>query len=85
MPSLEEVYGLWREEEASMRAWLATLDDAALQANVTMRSGETPLWQVMAHLSFHGMQHRSEAAEALTMAGASPGNLDFIIYVAERK
>jgi 3-oxoacyl-[acyl-carrier-protein] synthase III len=30
------------------------------------------------------MQHRSEAAEALTMAGASPGDIDLMVYLTSR-
>ena len=51
---------------------------------IATRDGQVMLWKSMAHLSYHSMQHRSEAAEALTMAGSSPGDIDLMIYVTQR-
>jgi uncharacterized damage-inducible protein DinB len=44
-----------------------------------------PLWQLMLHVVNHGTQHRSEAAALLTAAGASPGDLDLVEFVVERR
>ena len=41
-------------------------------------------WQAMATVVLHGVQHRAEIAEYLTAAGYSPGDLDFIFYIASR-
>lgn len=89
LPTLVALTDRWREEESKMRPFLAGLDEAALQRDVTMRrrSGEElrlRLWQLLAHVANHTTQHRSEAAEALTMVGRSPGGLDFMAYVLER-
>lgn len=64
----------WREESAAMRAYLASLSDEDVQGpfydeDVRVRY---VLWQVIAHVSYHGMQHRSEAAMLLTHFGHSP-------------
>lgn len=72
----------WRLEEARAREFLATLTEADLERDIVLRrsSGQevhTPLWQLLVHVVNHGTQHRSEAAEALTMVGRSPGSLDF--------
>jgi hypothetical protein len=38
----------------------------------------------MTQILNHGTQHRSEAAEALTMVGRSPGDLDFSLFIQQR-
>ena len=40
-----------------------------------------PLWQSMMQVLFHGMQHRSDAAEIVTNYGFSPGELDFFVFL----
>jgi hypothetical protein len=40
------------------------------------------LWLDLAQIVNHGTQHRSEAAEALTMVGRSPGDLDLSRFYA---
>ncbi|MPZ48259.1 MAG: DUF664 domain-containing protein [Dehalococcoidia bacterium] len=88
-PTLESLTERWREEEAKNRAFLGALADADMQREIvsTRRSGEVvrrPLWQDLAQITNHGTQHRSEAAEALTMVGRSPGDLDLSRYFAAR-
>ena len=75
--------------EAQERAYLDTLSDADLQKDVsfTRANGETlsnPLWLLLTQVYGHNIQHRAEAAEALTMAGRSPGDLDLLIYMRDR-
>lgn len=72
-----------------MRAYLAGLTDAevAIEVQLTRPDGSTsswPRWQLLAHVANHSMQHRSEAAEALTRLGRSPGNLDMLFYFIEK-
>ena len=88
LPNLAALTALWREEEDKMRAFLAGLTEGTLQNDLVERrpSGQEksyPLWQLMAHVVNHGTQHRSEAAEALTMIGRSPGNLDLTVLLRE--
>jgi uncharacterized damage-inducible protein DinB len=68
----------WDADEERMRAWLATLDDAALDAPAYK---DRPLWQWLMHMLFHSAQHRAEAAMLLTHWGASPDDLDFAYYL----
>lgn len=42
-----------------------------------------PLWHMMMQVATHGMQHRAEVAQALTAAGESPGELDYIDFAIE--
>ena len=79
----------WAEEEAKHRAYLAKLTDAEVAADVvfTGRDGSErriPRWQILTLVYHHTMQHRSEAAEALTMVGHSPGDIDLLVYTRER-
>ncbi len=76
----------WREEEALMRRYLEKLTESDLASDFAWRtsSGDEVrlpnLWLSLAHVINHSTQHRSEAAEALTMIGRSPGDLDLGDY-----
>ena len=80
----------WAEEEAVMRAYLATLSDADLERVVEYHSltptdqpFRRPLWQILTHVVNHGTQHRSEVALYLTNVDCSPGNMDITAYLLE--
>lgn len=51
----------------------------------TSRPRSKPLWQGLVHIVNHGTHHRSEAGQYMTTLGRSPGNLDFILYVAKER
>lgn len=76
----------WRDEEAAMRSYLGSLSDADLAGPFHDEDAPEPyvLWQVIAHVSYHGMQHRSEAAMLLTHFGHSPGGIDMVFWLDER-
>lgn len=66
------------------RAYLSGLSDEEVLG--TFYDADAPdlplvLWQVIAHLSYHGMQHRSEAAILLTHFGHSPGGIDMVFWL----
>jgi uncharacterized damage-inducible protein DinB len=87
--SVDALRSRWASEETRMRGFLLGVTEAALQDDLvfqTRRGQEirTPLWQLLMQVINHGTQHRSEAAEALTMVGRSPGNLDFVTFIWER-
>ena len=77
---LDELRARWTAEWDAMDAWLATLDEAALER---IDDG-LPVWQGLLHLFNHGTQHRSEVAALLTDAGRSPGDLDLVDFAEER-
>ena len=85
-PTVEALRLSWAEEECALRAYLATLDDAALRRPIRFeRRGAVvayTLWHLMIQLVNHGTHHRSEAAALLTTYGRSPGDLDFFIFVS---
>jgi len=80
---------LWHEEEQRMRAYLGQLTPGMLAGDLVFqgRSGREVrlpnLWLSLAHVVNHSTQHRSEAAEALTTIGLSPGDLDLGLYAGE--
>lgn len=85
-PTLGALLARWAEEEAAMRAYVAGLDDEALNRPLTYRNtaGQPftmPLWQILAHVVNHGTQHRAEVAHVLTGHGYSPGDVDLIVYL----
>jgi uncharacterized damage-inducible protein DinB len=77
----------WQGEQQTMRKLLAGLPDGSLDIpkKITDRSGksyEWLLWQPLFQVLNHGAQHRSEAAVLLTEFGQSPGDIDFIFFLA---
>ncbi len=63
----------------------ASEDDLTAPITLTRRNGSTfavARWQVLSHILFHSAQHRSELAEMLTQYGHSPGDTDYIFYIA---
>ncbi len=76
----------WARDEAEMRAWLGTLTDEDLAGPCRAEPDTShPLWFHLQHLYTHGVQQLSDAAVILTAAGASPGELDFGEFVAQRR
>ena len=83
-PDATTLAARWEEEEATTRAYLNGLSDEDVMG--TFYDADEPalplvLWQVIAHLSYHGMQHRSEAAILLTHFGHSPGGIDMVFWL----
>jgi uncharacterized damage-inducible protein DinB len=92
MPGPGQLRQDWEAEWGHRERLFGSLDDAAAEGEFHDPVPEpddpiegAPLWQMMVHVVNHGTQHRSEAAALLTAAGASPGDLDFVDFVAERR
>lgn len=77
-PNVATLDEAWRADEQTMRAWLATLDDDAI--NAPSYNPAIQVWKCLVHVVNHSTQHRSEAAMILTHFGQSPGDLDFTFY-----
>jgi uncharacterized damage-inducible protein DinB len=80
-PTLESLREHWQRDEAEMRAWLASLTDADLDAPPPRDEDPYPLWYYVMHLVSHGIQQFSEAAVLLTRAGHSPGDIGYLEFV----
>ncbi len=88
-PTVSAIAERWQQEEKDMRTYIDSLEEADLNRVISYKNEEGVLrkrivWQVMFHVINHGMQHRSEAANLLTVYGQSPGDIDFTIYLNER-
>ncbi len=88
LPTLAGIEQRWREEEAAMRAYLASMSDETLvdifrYTNARGVKRERQPWQGLFQVINHGTQHRSEAAAMLTDFGQSPGDLDFTVFLSQ--
>ncbi|HSB09376.1 MAG TPA: DinB family protein [Blastocatellia bacterium] len=89
-PTVESVTEAWNTVEAHMREFLTTLkdDDLARNCEFTIDGSEKrsmPLGQMLQHAAIHGVHHRGQVALLLRLLGRAPGNVDFLIYLAERR
>ena len=69
------------EEGRRLRAYVESLDDAALAEPLPLSDepgDSVPRWLVLAHIVNHGTQHRSELARYFTVCGHSPGDIDLL-------
>lgn len=87
--TLQSLVAKWTAVDAELGAFLANLRDEDLKQSIEykMRDGSTgsaTVWELLTIIYTHTVQHRSEAAEALTLVGRSPGNLDYVVYMRER-
>jgi uncharacterized damage-inducible protein DinB len=89
LPTVPLLIHRWQDEELRMRRYLSRLTPEILAGDLVYprRDGQEirlpNLWLTLAHVVNHSTQHRSEAAEALTMMGHSPGDLDLGLYGGE--
>jgi uncharacterized damage-inducible protein DinB len=89
-PTLNSIQARMQEEEIAMRAFLAALHDEGMTDIVRYVTDEgvkreRVLWNCLFHVVNHGAQHRSEAAAMLTDYGQSPGEMDFTVFLNERR
>jgi uncharacterized damage-inducible protein DinB len=80
----------WHDEEQAMRDYLSQLRDNDLTRIVryaldTGQKRERVLWHCLVHVVNHGTHHRSQAAAILKQYGHSPGELDFTVFLNERR
>ncbi|MBZ0280081.1 MAG: DinB family protein [Anaerolineae bacterium] len=89
-PTVDVLRQRWQEEEKAMWDYINRLSDEDLMGIVRYPGDEDVtrervLWHCLFHVINHGMQHRSEAANLLTTYGQSPGEIDFTVFLNERK
>ena len=89
-PTVESVVQAWNRVEVQVRQFLATLKDEDLARNAeysTDRSEKLsmPLGELLQHAANHGVHHRGQVALLLRLLGHAPGDLDMLLYYAEKR
>jgi uncharacterized damage-inducible protein DinB len=84
-PTAAALTDRWLQEERELRVWLDGLDEEHLAATVGAGDRARPLWQYALHLILHGFQQRADAATLLSRYGRSPGELEFLGYLARSR
>ncbi len=80
----------WTRIEKDIRQYLANLSNGALAQPLTYVNlkGETwtyPLWQAILHLVNHQTYHRGQVTTLLRQLGATPVQIDFLVYIDTRQ
>ncbi len=84
-PDVASIRARWSEVYAGMRALFERWDDDQLASDLTYTNfkGEVwtyPIWEQLLQVANHSTYHRGDLAALLTWFGASPGELDFLIW-----
>lgn len=84
LPDLQSVAAYWREEDARLIAFVASLSDADFERELQPAWSKAPrkIGHMLIHIVNHGTNHRTELGWHFTWLGFSPGDLDFMDYIA---
>jgi uncharacterized damage-inducible protein DinB len=78
----ESIRVYWDNVEQTMRDYLARLRDEMLFDNpLGGEDKDLILWQVLLHVTHHGMDHRAQILRLLNDLGVETSSQDYIFYV----
>lgn len=88
-PDLRSLRRRWKDEDGALAAYLGSLNETQCQGRVEYRwpraqPRRRPLWQIIVHIVNHGTHHRAEVGRALAGLGHSPGDMDFLHFIAKQ-
>lgn len=89
-PTAASLAAAWARVEAHMREFLSqrTDEDVARVAVYQNERGDEralPIGELLHHAALHGVHHRGQVALLVRMLGHAPGNVDFLLYSAEKR
>ena len=80
-PTAADLAAAWARDEAEMRAWLASLTYADVDAIQDLGDGDRfPLWYYLVHIVTHSEQQRRDVQIVLRHLGHEPPDLEFLYY-----
>lgn len=84
-PDVASLRARWSDVYAGMHGLFDRFDDAKLVSDLTYTNfkGEVStyrIWEQLLQVANHSTYHRGEIAALLTRFGASPGELDFLVW-----
>ena len=89
-PTVESLVEAWNKVEGYVRDFLSELKDEDLARDIEFTIGgpekrSMQLGYLMQHAAIHGIHHRAQVALLLRMHGYSPGNIDMLVYYADKR
>lgn len=90
VPDLGALRERWEQVQQQTRAFLERATEELLAEEISSPTPRgdvwtAPRWEILVHVANHNTQHRSEVAAMLTQFGHSPGDLDVLFYLFERR
>ena len=85
-PDVRSIKAKWAEVELDQWNFVSKISNESLQEFVEYQNfknevWEYQLWQMMHHMVSHSTHHRGQVVALLRQLGASPAQLDFLVYI----
>lgn len=89
-PDIRSIKTKWAEIEIDQWNFISKISDESLQElveyqNFKDQTWEYELWQMMHQMMVHSTYHRGQVVSMLRQLGALPVQLDFLVYIDEKK